>query len=97
MDWRSVQFSVRFRELMGTPPASYLTEWYILRARRLLLQTELSITDFATRVGYGSDAAFLRAFKRRFGETPSKLCRTQNAVFAKAPAKLSFTLSVMSP
>ncbi len=73
-------FAVRFREVMGTPPAAYLTEWRMLKARRLLMQTELSTADIVSRVGYGSDAAFLRAFKRRFGETPGKLRRAQNAV-----------------
>lgn len=73
-------FAVRFREVMGMPPASYLTEWRMLKARKLLLQTELSTTDIVNRVGYGSDAAFLRAFKRRFGETPGKLRRAQKAV-----------------
>jgi len=75
-------FAVRFREVMGTPPASYLAEWRMLQARRLLLQTDLSIADIVTRVGYGSDAAFLRAFKRRFGETPGKLRRGQLAASA---------------
>ena len=77
-------FAVRFREVMGTPPASYLAEWRMLQARRLLLQTDLSIANIVTRVGYGSDAAFLRAFKRRFGETPGKLRRNQIAASANA-------------
>jgi AraC-like DNA-binding protein len=77
-------FAVRFREVMGTPPASYLAEWRMLQARRLLLQTDLTIADIVTRVGYGSDAAFLRAFKRRFGETPGKLRRNQIVASARA-------------
>ena len=81
-------FAVRFREVMGTPPASYLTEWRMLQARRLLLQTEISTADIVSRVGYGSDAAFLRAFKRRFGETPGRLRRKQSNTMAEAAVSL---------
>ena len=70
-------FAVRFREVMGTPPAAYLTEWRMLKARRLLLQTELSHHRHRNPGGIRSDAAFLRAFKRRFDETPGKLRRAQ--------------------
>lgn len=66
-------FAVRFREVMGTPPASYLTVWRMLKAHRLLQQTELSLSDIVNRVCYRSDAAFVRAFKRRFGDTPRKV------------------------
>lgn len=72
-------FAVRFREVMGTPPASYLAEWRMLKAHKLLLQTELPTSDIVSRIGYGSDAAFARAFKRRFGDTPGKLRREQSA------------------
>lgn len=68
-------FAVRFREVMGKPPAAYLTEWRMLKARRLLLQTGLSTSDIVSQIGYGSDAAFSRAFKRRFGDTPERLRR----------------------
>jgi AraC-like DNA-binding protein len=60
---------------MGTPPASYLTECRLLQARRLLLHTELATATIIDQVGYGSEAAFGRAFKRRFGETPARLRR----------------------
>ena len=79
-------FAVRFREVMGTPPASYLTEWRMLKARRLLLQTELSLSDIVNRVGYRSDAAFVRAFKRRFGDTPGKVRKGQSSPVDKVMA-----------
>lgn len=79
-------FAVRFREVMGTPPASYLTEWRMLKARRLLLQTELPTSDIVSRVGYSSDASFVRAFKRRFGDTPGKVRRGQSASTGSALA-----------
>lgn len=68
-------FAVRFHDVMGKPPASYLADWRMLQARRLLLQTDVAMSDIVERVGYGSDAAFVRAFKRRFGETPARLRR----------------------
>lgn len=72
-------FAVHFRETMGTPPASYLSEWRMLNARKLLLHTEMPVSQIVTRVGYASDAAFVRAFKRRFGETPGKTRRKHSA------------------
>lgn len=68
-------FAVRFHDVMGQPPASYLTDWRMLQARRLLVQTELPMSEIMERVGYGSDAAFVRAFKRRYGQTPARLRR----------------------
>ena len=68
-------FAVSFRRVMGMPPASYLTEWRILQARRLLEDGDIAIAEVTELVGYGYDASFVRAFKRRFGETPAKFRR----------------------
>jgi AraC-like DNA-binding protein len=65
-------FAVQFRNAMGVPPAEYLARWRMLRARSLLLRTELATADIVDLVGYGSDAAFSRAFKREFGISPSR-------------------------
>jgi len=64
-------FAVQFRQVMGIPPAEYLASWRLLMARNMLRQTALASSDIATRVGYGSDAAFSRAFKREYGVPPS--------------------------
>lgn len=72
-------FAVRFHEVMGKPPAAYMTDWRMRQARRLLLRTDIAISEIMERVGYGSDAAFIRAFKRTFGETPAKLRRHAEA------------------
>ena len=72
-------FAVRFHEVMGMPPASYVTEWRMLQARRLLGRTEVAMPEIVDRVGYGSDASFIRAFKRRFGETPARFRRNTNS------------------
>ena len=66
-------FAVQFRTAMGVPPAEYLANWRMLKARNLLLRTELATSEIGNRVGYRSDAAFSRAFKREFGVPPSKL------------------------
>lgn len=66
-------FAVQFRDAMGVPPAEYLASWRMLKARNLLLQTELATSDIVRRVGYGSDAAFSRAFKRAYGVPPSTI------------------------
>lgn len=66
-------FAVQFRERMGVPPAEYLARWRMLKARHLLLQTDLPTSDICILVGYGSDAAFSRAFKREFGVPPSRV------------------------
>jgi len=66
-------FAVQFRERMGVPPAEYLAHWRMLKARLMLLRTDLGTGEISNLVGYGSDAAFSRAFKREFGVPPSKI------------------------
>ncbi len=67
-------FITGFREKTGMPPGRYLLEWRMLKARHLL-QAGQTLAEIAERVGYGSEAAFVRAFKRRFGETPGRFRR----------------------
>ncbi len=86
-------FAVRFHEVMGKPPASYLTEWRMLQARRLLLQTNIGMSEITERVGYGSDAAFVRAFKRKFGETPARLRRNAGLNGAFKNGEIAETLT----
>lgn len=60
----------RFTELTGEAPMRYLTGWRIQLAKHLILQASLPIAEVAYRVGYESEAAFNRAFKRNVGEPP---------------------------
>lgn len=62
----------RFRAVLGQSPAQYLTGWRMHLAMRHLGDSELSLTDVADRVGYGSVEAFSRAFKRWVGESPGR-------------------------
>jgi AraC-like DNA-binding protein len=60
----------RFTEMTGEAPMRYLTGWRIQLAKHLILQAGLSIAEVADRVGYESEAAFNRAFKRHVGVPP---------------------------
>jgi AraC-like DNA-binding protein len=54
------------------PPIRYLTVWRLQAAKRILRETSKTIAQLAQEVGYGSDEAFSRAFKREFGLSPSR-------------------------
>ena len=61
----------RFRELLGMPPIRYLTSWRMHVAQDLLTGTDLGVAAIARKVGYESEEAFSRAFKRKFDVSPS--------------------------
>lgn len=63
-------FAARFHEVVGQTPMQYLTNWRMETARRLLLERRLSVAAVAGHVGYGSEAAFGKAFKRVVGVGP---------------------------
>lgn len=65
-------FVDRFTTLVGMPPIRYLTLWRLQAAKRILRETSKTIAQLAQEVGYGSDEAFSRAFKREFGLSPSR-------------------------
>lgn len=61
----------RFQRLLGEPPLRYLTRWRLALAARQLRETQEPLVRIAERVGYDSEAAFNRAFKREFGAPPA--------------------------
>jgi AraC-like DNA-binding protein len=61
----------RFNAQIGVPPMQYLTRWRTSLAARLLRESNFSILRVATDVGYESEAAFNRAFKRELGLPPA--------------------------
>ena len=61
----------KFRESLGRSPIRYLTDWRLHLAKDLLATTTLGLTAVARRVGYDSEEAFSRAFKRAFGLAPT--------------------------
>ena len=64
-------FAKRFKTLAGQPMFDYLTALRMQHACQLLRETDLPLYDVASRVGYESDLAFTRTFKKRLGETPT--------------------------
>ncbi len=61
----------RFRQVLGRSPIRYLAEWRMHLADELLETTDLGVIAVAHRVGYDSEEAFSRAFKRARGQSPS--------------------------
>jgi len=61
----------RFVQLLGIAPMQYLAQWRMQTAARLLLETRSTVAAIALDVGYDSEAAFARAFKRVVGKPPA--------------------------
>lgn len=61
----------RFTQLIGVPPMQYLAQWRMQTAARLLLETRSTVAAIGLDVGYDSEAAFARAFKRLVGKPPA--------------------------
>ena len=70
-------FSARFTSLVGEPAMHYLTQWRMQLARLQLQETTDPLSVLADRLGYQSEAAFCRAFKRVFGVSPGSLRRCE--------------------
>jgi AraC-like DNA-binding protein len=61
----------RFQRLVGASPMQYLTGWRMLLAANLLRHSNAQLTHIAQDVGYQTDTAFIRAFRREFGAPPA--------------------------
>jgi AraC-like DNA-binding protein len=61
----------RFIGLIGMPPMHYVASWRMQVATQKLRSTNASLAQIADLVGYGSEAAFSRAFKKAFGAAPA--------------------------
>jgi AraC-like DNA-binding protein len=62
----------RFTRYLAEPPMTYLTRWRLQLAAQSLKKTSRGVADIATDIGYESEAAFSRAFKREFGQPPGR-------------------------
>ena len=62
----------RFTRFVSEPPMAYLTRWRLQLAARSLESTSRGVAEIAADVGYESEAAFNRAFKREFGQPPGR-------------------------
>jgi AraC-like DNA-binding protein len=72
-------FVERFTRYLAEPPMAYLMHWRLQLAARALGSTSRGVADIAEEVGYESEAAFNRAFKREFGSPPARYRRDQRA------------------
>ena len=63
-------FALRFKEMVGETPLEYLTNWRMQKAAALLQRGDPKLIDVAKSVGYDSDAAFSKAFKRVMSVAP---------------------------
>ena len=63
-------FAARFTQMLREPAMRYLTQWRMKLAHRRLQETSEPLSVLAAEVGYQSEAAFCRAFKREFGMPP---------------------------
>ena len=69
----------RFQSLVGSSPMQYLTQWRMLLAANLLARSNAPLARIAEDVGYQTDTAFSRAFRREFGAPPAAWRRSQGA------------------
>lgn len=72
-------FANHFRNKVGQTPMHYLTNWRMLIAQRILEESEESIAEVAEKIGYGSEQAFNRAFKKVVKQTPARYRRAREA------------------
>jgi AraC-like DNA-binding protein len=79
----------RFAELVGIPPMQYLAQWRIQLAATRLTSGQDSLAEIAAQVGYGSETALSRAFKRQVGVAPALWRRGQrpSADYSAASAR----------
>jgi AraC-like DNA-binding protein len=68
-------FAARFTELVGEPAMSYVARWRMQVAVAALREEGATVGQLADRLGYRSEAAFSRAFKRVIGVSPGAIRR----------------------
>ena len=68
----------RFQHLVGSSPMQYLTQWRMLLAANLLCRSNAPLARIAEDVGYQTDTAFSRAFRREYGAPPAAWRRNQS-------------------
>jgi AraC-like DNA-binding protein len=65
-------FAERFTALIGAPPITYLTRWRMQVAAQRLRESRRSVAQISAEVGYESEIAFAKAFKRQFSLSPAQ-------------------------
>lgn len=77
----------RFRHYLKEPPMAYLTRWRLQLGAQMLSSTSCSVAQIAAEVGYESEAAFNRAFKREFAVPPARFRTQSRSANAKPPRR----------
>ena len=83
----------RFTRYLADPPMAYLTGWRLRLAAQALTSSSRGVADVAAAVGYESEAAFNRAFKRVFGVPPAQYRRQTRKAASLDRAQLPATVS----
>ena len=79
-------FASRFMRLVGEPPLSYVTRWRMQKAASMLRDGKQTLAEVAAQVGYDSEAAFSKAFKRAVGSAPGAYRRALRVPSLEAAA-----------
>jgi AraC-like DNA-binding protein len=79
----------RFRHYLKEPPMASLTRWRLQLGAQMLASTSYSVAQIASEVGYESEAAFNRAFKREFDSPPARFRSQARSAHATVPARKS--------
>jgi AraC-like DNA-binding protein len=79
-------FAARFTELVGEPAMHYVARWRMLLALTWLKEENAPLAEIASRLGYNSEAAFSRAFKRFIGTSPGVARRSRFAEGTRIPS-----------
>ena len=75
----------RFRHFLNETPMAYLTRWRLQLGAEMLVSTSYSVAQIASEVGYESEAAFNRAFKREFEIPPARFRSRSRSAKAEPP------------
>jgi AraC-like DNA-binding protein len=88
----------RFRHYLGEPPMTYLSRWRLQLGARMLTSTSYSVARISGDVGYESEPAFNRAFKRELGVPPAQFrMRARSAQRMMRPGKGQMDMNPLSP
>jgi AraC-like DNA-binding protein len=68
-------FALKFKTVLGQTPLEYLTQWRMYRAGAMVRSNNMSFSEVASAVGYGSESSFSRVFRREMGEAPREYRR----------------------
>jgi AraC-like DNA-binding protein len=86
-------FALKFKQLVGTSPMEYLTHWRMMLAGDRLKNTDNPVSGIALSLGYESESAFGKAFKRVMGHSPRQHGRASKAPSApRAPEQDALTV-----